>query len=279
MKILRAPLEYFPGHKPSTPAFRVIPPNSDDPRDKIFQFDTNYHRDIDNKVACREERLSKYYQKISPFDLGHINKFIMKELYNTLNHFAFFNSSEYHDMFDGLATEVQEDLAVYDAKNQRTVAIHLCHANGWSAEGFIGKSFEWIHTDVKNSKDKLVVPNPNKFVDRIMKIEGTIERVGAISFNKSADLNRHPENTQGENRKFDPENPSLFMRVERQTVTPFPEYGTFLFTIKTYFYDCADPKYIDTAIDIFENTHPDLYARWFVDKHRDEVLPWLKGLK
>lgn len=278
MKKFPEPIDYFPGHKPSTPAFRPIPEGSSDPRDQIFQFDWNFHHHMANKRLCRAERLSKYYQKIEPIDLTIINDFIRDKVVESLGTcILYMNDPEYFDVFDALAMQVAEDLAVYDTKNQRVVALHLCHANGWSAEGNIGKSFEHIHEEVKNSKGQLIVPAPNKFVKKLMKLNSSIERVGAISFNKYADLNRHPD--KKELRSFDPTTPSLFMRVERQTVTPFAETDQFLFTIKTHFYDCSDPKYIDSAIDIFTNPHPDLYSKWFVDEYKDQVLPWLESVK
>jgi hypothetical protein len=90
-------------------------------------------------------------------------------------------------------------------------------------------------------------------------------------------LNRHPAIVDRKDRGFDGKN--LFMRVERQTMTPFKDLGLFFFTVKTYFYDCSDPKYIDTIIDIFTNPHPNLYAKWYVEKYGKEVLKWLEYYK
>ncbi len=52
-------------------------------------------------------------------------------------------------------------------------------------------------------------------------------------------LNHHPIAPEGKNtrfwegRRFDPDNPELYLRVERQVTHGFPEIDAFMFTIRT----------------------------------------------
>jgi hypothetical protein len=54
-------------------------------------------------------------------------------------------------------------------------------------------------------------------------------------------LNHHPEPPmnilplQWQGRNFDPNNPRLYLRIERQVIWGLPKYEAVLFVIRTYF--------------------------------------------
>lgn len=177
---------------------------------------------------------------------------------------------------DALAMNVQEDLVVHQLQPQdRALAIHLCNANGWSAEGFIGKSFEDIHKDVTKKDGSLVIPNPEKFAQRLINFKTPIERVGAISFRTEPRLNRHPNDAPSP--KFvEMEEKELYFRFERQTVTPFKDLGIFLFTIKTYFADLKGENR-DMIKEAMNTGNSEIYSRWFLDEYGEEVLKWVNS--
>jgi len=184
---------------------------------------------------------------------------------------------EYRDAWDALAMQVPEDLIIHavDNKEDKDFAdtIHLCHANGWSAQGRIGKSFAEIHDFLP----KKMFPQPTKIVKGFINGMATFERVGAISFRTNTDLNVHPSKLR--NDKFTIDDPSLVMRFERQTVTGFKELNAMLFTIRTYFVD-VNNKDLDKRnafINAFEAETDHVYSAEFLEKNKVDILKWLRG--
>jgi len=297
--------------KPSTPRMSMIPSKKyENPvKNKIFQIDPEYfHIYRNTKLKAREERLSKYYQRTES-DNERVIEFIVDKLveeYPDLFEYWYYEDNVwlphhlrchltgdnlmfdqnwkltahkvYIDSFDALAMQVPEDLVIHYSNSDRDYAgyIHLCHANGWNAEWAIDKDFQWVHKEVENI-DKMI-PRPKALVDGIIKSGRTTERVGAISFRTNTELNRHPDDEPEDANKFNAENPELYMRVERQTINPFPDEGCFLFTIKTYFVNCDHPEADkrDKIIKAFEKDTTKVYSHWFFDKYKDQVLEWLK---
>ena len=85
-------------------------------------------------------------------------------------------------------------------------------------------------------------------------------------------LNHHPAPPPGKTelewggRRFDPKNPKLYARVERQVLWAIPNKNRALFTIRTYFQDMAEMK----------KTNPDavkgLIEAIFIDESRIACL-------
>ncbi|MBD2339442.1 DUF3445 domain-containing protein [Calothrix sp. FACHB-156] len=150
----------------------------------------------------------------------------------------------YSSTLDALAAQVQEDLTVIcrgrDGCNWLS-AVHLCYPNHWSAEEKIGKNFATIHTPVAGM-EKI-----NRRGDAIVNTMITCKPMVRFAWGLSTDnrLNHHPEPppnlsvSQWQGRSFDPENPQLYLRIERQVIWGLPEYEAALFTIRTYFRDCS----------------------------------------
>ncbi len=153
-------------------------------------------------------------------------------------------SPDYHDALDALACQIQEDLAIISKSpfgRDWLAAIHLCHANNWAAEEKIGHPFQSIHEPVagvhSNKQDAEAVVN-------------TIVKKGPFlrflwSLTPEAELNQHPRpclssaGSKDKKKHIDPHHPSLYLRVERQILWPFPEQQAALFTLRTYLTDCS----------------------------------------
>lgn len=309
------PFEYFPlrdGLKPSSVGLKKLPCYGDRLKDSRFQFDSLFHRYRASKIRARNERLSKYYQNSGRVNSGPVIASLIDELTSVHpNYFSFdgallkcfltgnelrFDASyrllaqksdlaiPYVDAFDALAMQVPEDLILHsvDAAGDFTSIVHLFHPNGWSAESSIGQSFAALHNGVKRM-DK-IVPNTTQMVQSLIKAPQVLERIAAISFRTDTILNRHPESPDAIRHKpFDRfQNPNLFMRLERQTTTGFPEISSFLFTIKTYFIDC-DQRGRDEAKHAcirkaFEMDAPNAFSHKFINENRAQVLAWLDDL-
>lgn len=307
--------------KPSTPRMGVLPnkKQTNPVKNKIFQIDEDSFWDYyESKLRARTERLGKYYQHMGLHN-GSVIRFIVEKLaeeypsffsiseqlssdtnivtlyckitnetlsFDELNDYKLVSHTstlDYVDAFDALAMQVPEDLVIHYADSEKDYAgyIHLCHANGWDAEWAIGKDFGYIHKDVPRFNE--MVKNPLKLVQGIIRSGRATERVGAISFRSNTELNRHPADEVEGTDKFNPEDPRLYMRLERQTITPFPKMfgdtGCFLFTIKTYFIDCnhPEPEKRDKIVEAFQKDTSKVYSSRFFDRHKEDVVKWLKG--
>ena len=308
-------LEYNPilsGEIPkSTARMRPIPSvdKAEDEKDKIFQFDEHFQKYRDAKLACRELEFDDRYYRSLKQPPKEIRKFIIEKLLTEneeyfswhnnvlyckltketlqfdqdLNYVKTFYGRQYLNTLDALGSQVAEDLVVhaYDPEKDRDYAeaIHLCHANGWSADWAIGNDFGYIHKDIPGIEK--LIPKPQKLVKGIIRSGRTSERVGAISFRTDSRLNRHPD-LEGDYRHlpFDPMAPKLIMRFERQTVTGFPSCNRFLFTIRTYFVNCKqeDEEKQQQIIDAIKNTDvTNIYSAPFMTKHKDDIVKWLEG--
>ena len=277
---LNSPCHYFPFRKGIYEVVPGLQPLGTDfgngkKDSNIFQIDQEFHSYHQNKETCRKEGIKKYVhfdefngdisQKIVKFCLERLVKEYPKvfHLKNGKNNQKIFqnlltkeelifnkefslNSSHYLNAFDALAFQVQEDLAVWclDFKSKRNwlSAIHLCAPNHWSPREKIGKDFRKVHAPVANN-EKIIRPAPS--LVEAMVFKGPFVRfVWGLATDRR--LNHHPDPPKGEDQKewrgrvFDPKNPTLFVRIERQTLFGFSKVGASLFTIRTYFLDCKD---------------------------------------
>ncbi len=237
---------------------------------RIFQIDRDYFRFMQNKQACRRENIDKYYQREgeSAGTLQVINQFIANQLaIEYPNYFAYQHSygvsqlnnylrekticwntdqklleaSEYLSVFDALADQIPEDLAVWQLSDQGDYlsTVHLCAPSHWAPTEKVGKPFSMVHEPVAGM-DKLR-KNYQPMLSSLLQPKTWVRFAWGLSTDDR--LNHHPEPPLDQNKKnwrgrsFDPIDPTLFVRVERQTLTGFPEVNAVLFTIRTYFMD------------------------------------------
>ncbi len=195
-------------------------------------------------------------------------------------------SPQYIDTIDALALQIQEDLTVIrrddDAKNW-LAAVHLCYPNHWSAAEKVGKDFSTIHSPVA-CMEKI-----NRRGDGIVNTMISCKPMVRFAWGLSTDtrLNHHPEAPMGvlpdewEGRCFDPENPRLFLRIERQVIWGLPEVDAALFTIRTYFRDCVeikqDPVLRSNLCSAINSMTPDSLVYKGLLESKDSILAWLEG--
>ena len=227
---------------------------------RVFQFDCEYPTYHDNKLKARDESAEKYICLVPGKDYSIVNRFILNTLCNEYPEFFSFNiktgqldcrllgkqlSLSDHASFDTLAMLVQEDLAVMEideSGESKIIALHLCAPNHWAAQDKMGKDFISIHAPVPEMER---INKRNREINKACLNKGPYVRF-AWGLSTDKYLNHHPqppvdkESQQWCGRQFNPDDPELFMRVERQTLTGFKNEGQILFTIRTYFYDVAD---------------------------------------
>lgn len=293
------PYGYFPGLPASSAKLNPMPEGS-----KNFEICNKTNDYIESKKSCMRLNRNWYYQKIPGlFDIKKVVGLLANMLHD--QNPKLFNLTEnssgyelfcgptnetitfsknwdlvtpilrYQDSFDAICMQIPEDIIVQKIVEgeDKTVAAHLCHANGWSARWAIGKSFGEIHDGVRKSNGSHVIKTPGKMVKHLVNMKKPIERVGAINFKTDSLLDRHPSHPKERYRPFNIENPKLYMRFERQTVIPVPEMNSFVFTIKTYFVDCKEEP--ELVLNAIENSDKDVYSRHFLSEHRNSILNWL----
>lgn len=316
-------LDYFPireGLKGASIGLKKLGVDLGDSRQRHFQFDEFFDFYRENKIACRKERLGKYYQYTEAAPacvVRHVIERLLLEypeifqrrFFNEKDFFlicaltkeelffegegfvfveaeSFYNREKigvlYQDAWDALAMQVAEDLVIHKvpkAAADFTMTIHLCHANGWSAEGAVGQTFDRIHREVRNIRS--IIPDSRKILDAIIKSAQSLERVGALQYRTSGELNRHPSIDRRElNVDFDSKkHPHVYLRFERQTVTSFPEEACFLFTIRTYLTHLDQRGVKDWKWEAFKKTlleqRNDVKCSDFIEAYKEDLKSWV----
>jgi len=275
---------------------------------KIFQFDEHVRAFLENKNKCRKEGISKYYceQDLDPQTRNAINAFIIEQLQREYPNFFYVDKTnkefictltgdaivfsdngeadypdKYVNLFDALCSQVQEDLAIF--KFTRSTdwlsAVHLCAPNHWSPSEKIGLNFDLIHDPIPGLEKmrKHYYPMLRSVIDK-----GPFYRYG-WGIGTDNRLNHHPnaplgfDQSEWNGRRFDPENPKLYIRVERQTLTGFHDQEAILFTIRTYFYEVNVLEKVekDALISAIESMSEASLVYKGLSKDRDSILSYL----
>ncbi|BAZ10575.1 hypothetical protein NIES4071_23980 [Calothrix sp. NIES-4071] len=193
-------------------------------------------------------------------------------------------SPPYICSLDALAAQVQEDITVIcRADNINWVgAIHLCFPNHWSAEDKIGRDFATVHAPVAGME------RINQRAQAIMNTMIMHQPMVRFAWGLSTDtrLNHHPQpplNIAGEvwsGRKFDINNPRLYLRIERQVIWGLPECDASVFTIRTYFRDVAqikqDAHQRQKLVSAIKSMTADSLIYKGLVESRDAILAWLE---
>jgi len=193
----------------------------------------------------------------------------------------------YASTLDALAAQVQEDLGIIcrlaDGNNFLS-AVHLCYPNHWSAEKKIGQDFAKIHTPVAGMEK---INRRGKAIANTMITHKPMVRF-AWGLSTDTRLNHHPEPppnvsvSQWQGRNFDLQNPRLYLRIERQVIWGIPEYEAALFTIRTYFRDCAVVKK-DSILNsklyaAIESMTPEALIYKGLVESKVSILRWLENI-
>lgn len=125
-----------------------------------------------------------------------------------------------------IAKEIDEDLIIHriDGEKDYMCSAHIVFASHWLPEQKIGTSFEDIHKPVpmnlKNSKKLVEAIIGNSIFERF---------VWSVIYEKK--YNFHPRFKE---KKFEPNNPQVHVKVERQVTVGFPEEKFCLFILRQY---------------------------------------------
>lgn len=266
----------------------------------IFQFDNQFLTYRSNKLKARSESVEKYICLQEDIDLSEVNRFILDTLCKDYpEYFSFDKQSRQlychltdeqlvpddYGSFDQLAMQVQEDLAVMEVDKDaqgKIIALHLCAPNHWAAQDKIGKDFIEIHHAVPEMER---IIQRNREINKACLNKGPFVRF-AWGLSTDKHLNHHPQPPAGisssewQGRKFNPQMPELYMRVERQTLKGFVDKNLILFTIRTYFYDVKtlDQQQKQLLLDAINSMSPAALQYKGLGESKNAICDWLKHL-
>jgi hypothetical protein len=243
---------------------------STDLENYAFQIDQTIAKYLKNKQDCRQDDISKYYQRFNENEdtVKAVNKFIVQHLsesypqyfklissngINSLaclltgqtlifdNNYELNPGTDYLTLYDALSSQVAEDVVICQLNDDTDwlSTLHLCSPSYWCAEDKVGKNFDEVH---------LPTPGMEKMRKNYRPMLESVIRKGPFyrfiwEINTDTVLNHAMKDGKSlnplywEEKKFDPQNPELYLRVERQVIIGFPEHNAFLFTIHTYHND------------------------------------------
>ncbi len=233
----------------------------------VFQIDESYSLYLENKKACREEDIHKYYceERMQPETMSSVNEYLVKQLAQehpqqfevnyTERQFTNATTGEvfcwnedwlsirgncYESLFDALCSQVQEDIAVVQLTNDEDwiAAIHLCSPNHWAPGEKIGRPFSAAHAPVPGMEKTL--QHYRKMLESVIHASTPFTRF-AWGIATDTRLNHHPisppdkDDSHWQGRAHHKNN-GWYIRTERQNLVGLAETNAFLFTIRTYFY-------------------------------------------
>lgn len=183
---------------------------------EVFQPCADRQRYLDQKKEIVE---------CQPCDLEHE---MTAEIYSTICEFLISNYPyplSAPITFSNLAMQMHEDLAVHRLSDDSDwlAATHICFPSGWNPQDKIGQTFEEAHTPIPGMNLKV----SRKLVETMV-YHGPFERfVWSLIYEDR--LNFHPF---ANSKNFDPNNPILYIKVERQVTVGFPWHQAALFILK-----------------------------------------------
>lgn len=164
-----------------------------------------------------------------------------------------------------IAKEIDEDLIIHrlDGDKDYMCSAHVIFASHWLPENKIGTSFEEIHKPVPMN-----LRNSKKLVEAIIN-NGIFERFvwSVVHENK---YNFHPR--FGE-KKFDINDPKVFIKVERQVTVGFKQEKFCLFLLRQYIIEDIEKNQLINAIN--EMNEEQKRYKGLIDC--TDVINYLKG--
>ena len=175
---------------------------------------------------------------------------ITEDIYQTICNFILSQVPDLEEphTFQNLSMQICEDLVIHRVEEDKdwTASLFVCYPSGWCPSKIIGQNFFQTHHEI---------PMNLKNGDKLMKacmLNGPYERfVWGLSFD--GEFNRHP--SVDKRKKFDLENPQIFVRVEKQIIYGFPEKKCFLFALQTSFI-CENEIDKIALVDTLEHMSP-----------------------
>ncbi len=275
----------------------------------IFQFDNEFKQFYEEKIKSLSERKSKYFGTKN-LEKSHeiaLIDFMLTTLCREHPSFFSYQSRELQCHLSGdvlkfdsdrnllkpigpattsleaLTLQVQEDFSLwrFDDNKDWMALGSICLPNHWDPEEKIGKNFFEVHVPVAESGP--MIKNSAQIVQTMIQ-KGPFVRF-AWGLATDTRLNHHPNApdnipaAEWAGRCFDPAEPKLWVRSERQSLHGFPELNMSFFTIRSYFEDVEsikkDPDLLQALILALRSMTPASLEYKGLSKSLDSILIWL----
>jgi hypothetical protein len=298
---------------------RALKPEPASAAERIFQIDKQWSHYRAEKLAARRERLDKYLcqHQLTPAVAARATLYLINQLRREYPHCfelaqqharttlrcqlsgetLHFDSQleliecegqpspPYAHALDALCCQMQEDLAIIEINNgaDAITFLHLCLPNYWAAADKIGHSFSNAHMPVPGMEK--ISRQAGALLTTLMQ-RGPFERF-TWGITTDPRLNHHPEPPPGiaadewRGRHFDPQQPQLWLRIERQITIALPEVNSLIFTIRTYL---RDTKTLNTTelqplINAIETMPDEVSGYKGIAAQREEIMEYLRHLE
>ncbi|MGV3527194.1 MAG: heme-dependent oxidative N-demethylase subunit alpha family protein [Candidatus Sericytochromatia bacterium] len=298
-------LRYAPfasGTYTMSPGLRHLQIDATDPARRLVQLDAEYPLYRANKQAIRASALARhvgtqgfdpatrqavfetligqlcaaypaYFRLEAP---GRLHCLLSGEELVYAEDYTLAPHSVYADLWDALASQIQEDLAVWQLRGEHDSlsALHVCAPNGWDPAAKLGLSFDQIHAPVPGMERQRAHYLPL--------LKGLIHKPAFCRFiwdlRTCPALNHHPLAAQAP--PFDPADPVLYVRVERQLLYGLPSCAAVLFLIRTYCYpvrslDVSGLVGLERAL---AGMPPEMRAYKQLARDAEAICAWLQAL-
>lgn len=191
----------------------------------------------------------------------------------------------YADGLDALAGQIQEDIAVVDSAPEgegRVVALHLCAPNHWAAGDRIGRNFQQTHGPVPQFGG--IARHAPALLQNLRDAGPYVRFAWGVATDNR--LNHHPqppsqcnEPRDWHGRRFEPHQPRLYLRVERQVIVGLPQVGGFVFLIRTYLIGAErlDARERRLLADAIRAMTPDIARYKGLLGQQNVIAEWLAG--
>lgn len=186
---------------------------------------------IFNDTFDYSEEKKQAIQKNKCFFEHEINDETYEVICNFISSQAKINKSS----FENMAMNLQEDVAIHKVSKEKDwlASCHICFPSGWYPEEKIGKSFDEIHKPIPGMNLK----NSSAIVKSMVTNGPFVRFVWGICHERK--LSKHPSIPP---KEFDPKDPKVWVKVERQVTVGFKEVDATLFVIRQ---EIIEPEEID----------------------------------
>lgn len=181
----------------------------------LFQRDDRWQATIAEKQLAIETQTCCLQHEITDEIFERVNSFIREQAPWAAG-----------DSFAELAMQLQEDIAVHrvDDGKDWLAACHICFPSGWRPEAAIGRPLAEIHGPVPGMNLAASFGLASSIVNH-----GPFVRFVWSPVFEADRINYHPNVPK---QPFDPCDPQLWLKIERQSTWGFPDLGAALFVMR-----------------------------------------------
>ncbi len=201
---------------PYRDGYSVLPRLRKIPRNDIFRYEeSHFRRCLKEKQLALQSQVFEVEQNLNSDLREVIREFLLQDYPTPL---------EPADSLGGVIEQIQEDVIIHALEDDQDWMAygHVCLPSSWRPEEKIGQNLHALHSPIPGMN----LDNSLQLVETMVH-QGPFERfIWSVVFDDR--LNFHPDIPKS---TFDPKNPNVFVKVERQVTVGFPNQSGGLFLL------------------------------------------------